>query len=100
MPVTVQDKQSTPRASLRQRRLKAAQIIFKDNSSILDCLVRDWSDTGAKLKCSQAHVVPKHFSLLLKAEWLLYPAELRWRRGDELGIKFTGPATVPPMKRV
>lgn len=100
MPVTIQDKQSIPRASPRQRRLKAAQIIFNDNSSIMDCLIRDWSDTGAKLKCAQAHAVPKQFSLLLKAEWLLYPAELRWRRGEDIGVKFTGPATAPPMKRV
>jgi hypothetical protein len=100
MTVTPQDKPSTPRSSPRQRRLKAAQIIFNDNSSIMDCQIRDWSDTGAKLKCGQSHAVPKQFSLLLKAEWLLYPAELRWRRGEDVGIKFTGPATVPVMKRV
>jgi hypothetical protein len=100
MPVIAPDKQSIPRASPRQRRLKSAQIIFNDNSSIMDCLIRDWSETGARLKFGQSHVVPKQFFLLLKAEWLLYPAELRWRRGEEMGIRFTGPATVPPMKRV
>jgi len=100
MPVIASDKQSVPRASPRQRRLKAAQIIFNDNSSIMDCLIRDWSETGARLKCAQSHAVPKHFFLLLKAEWLLLPAELRWRRGEDIGVMFTLPATVPPMKRV
>jgi hypothetical protein len=100
MPVITTDKPTIPRASPRQRRLKSAQIIFNDNSSIMDCLIRDWSDTGARLKCGQPNAVPKNFALLLKAEWLLYPAELRWRRGEEIGIRFTGPATAPPMKRV
>jgi PilZ domain len=100
MPAIVQDKQSVPRSSQRQRQLKSAQIIFNDNASLMDCVIRDWSNGGAKLKCAQASTLPKQFSLLLKAEWLLYPAELRWRRGDSIGVKFTGPATAPPMKRI
>jgi hypothetical protein len=37
------------RASPRQRRLNGAKIVFNNNSSVIDCIVRDLSPHGARL---------------------------------------------------
>jgi hypothetical protein len=37
------------RASPRQRRFNGAKIVFNNNSSVIDCIVRDLSAHGARL---------------------------------------------------
>jgi hypothetical protein len=100
MSTPAETKPKLPRAHQRQRRLKDAKIVFNGGASVIDCVVRDWSEGGARLKCSQAIALPRHFFLLLRAEWLMYPVELRWRRLEEAGVMFTGPAETPTIKRV
>jgi hypothetical protein len=100
MSVSTHSKVAVPRAHVRQRRLKDAKLVFNGGLSVIDCVVRDWSDGGARIKCSQAIVLPKYFHLLVKAEWVMYPIELRWRKLEDIGVSFRGPAEAPPMKRL
>lgn len=100
MSALAEIKPKVERGHQRHRRLKEAKIVFNNGASVIDCVVRDWSEGGARLKCSQAVALPRHFFLLLRAEWLMYPVELRWRRLEEAGVMFTGPAETPTVKRV
>jgi PilZ domain len=100
MPALAETKPPVPRAHQRQRRLKDAKLVFNGGLCVIDCVVRDWSEGGARVKCSQAIVLPKYFHLLLRAEWLMYPVELRWRKLEDVGVMFRGPPEEPPMKRL
>ena len=55
------EKRSAP----RQRVLKAAKIITMDNTSVIDCTVRNQSETGALLVVEKNVTVPDEFQFFL-----------------------------------
>jgi hypothetical protein len=44
--------------------------------------------------------VPQNFDLLYVTEERLVPCEVRWRRGDRLGVRFSGPFRKSPPYRL
>jgi hypothetical protein len=84
------------RNARRQRMLKDAKIITTNERSVIDCVVRDISDTGAKLRCGDQVAVPKEFHLFLPQSRFFREARTVWRRGNEIGIVFTGDQLTPP----
>ena len=54
----------------------------------IDCVVRDISATGARLRVPDAAAVPEQFELLLKQTGEYRPAFVRWRRKGEIGVSF------------
>jgi hypothetical protein len=87
------------RRTRRQRVLKDGRIITFDNQSIVNCVVRDLSATGARLKCGDQIAVPSEFRLQVGNERAMRPARAVWRRGNDIGIRFTGPP-VPTPRRI
>lgn len=75
------------RNSQRRRSLIGARIISNNGFSSLDCLVRDISETGARLKVENSVAIPDQFSLAL-SDGRSFPATVRWRRVDMIGISF------------
>jgi hypothetical protein len=85
------------RQDRRHRVLRKGKIVFNSGSSLIDCVIRDQSLSGAKLRVPAPTELPKTFELLCVAEETLYPAETMWRLGDELGVAFVGePRRAPP----
>ncbi len=80
----------------RHRTLKAGRIILSDQR-VLDCLIRDMSEVGARVKFGAFTQLPDTFEILIESERRILPAELAWQNGLEAGIHFTGPAR--PQKR-
>ena len=54
----------------------------------MDCVVRDISATGARLRVPDAGAFPEQFELLLKQTGEYRPAFVRWRRKGEVGVSF------------
>jgi hypothetical protein len=93
--LTVDDK----RHALRHRVLKEGKIVLLNNWSVVDCCVRDISDTGARLRCKDQVAVPQEFRLLLAAENTIRDCTVVWRRDDLIGVQFTSePRRAPPRK--
>jgi hypothetical protein len=92
MVAVTDQKQLDFRRAQRQRRLKTGKIIFLDHKRVFDCLIQDWSDTGAKLRMSNSLEIPDTFDLALKSENLVVTCTVRWRRGENIGVRFAGPA--------
>ena len=87
------------RQARRMRTLKDGKIVTMNNWSVIDCCVRDWSETGAKLRCQDQAAVPNEFRLMLPSDNTIRDARVMWRREDLLGILFTSqPRTAPPRK--
>ena len=85
-PSSAADRRNGPRA----RALLAAKIMIADGRMSSDCLVRDLSVDGARVKISRTVPLPQAVSLLLIREGVLFDAALAWRRDDEAGFAFSG----------
>lgn len=87
------------RGARRARVLKDGKIVMLNNWSVVDCCVKDWSDTGARLKCADQLAVPNEFRLVLPGDNTIRDARVIWRREEYLGVMFTSqPRAAPPRK--
>ncbi len=78
---------SPRRVTGRSKTLKSAKIVFNKNQSVIDCMVRDLSPTGAKLKLGDLLPVPKTFVLELH-DGTRYDCERVRAMGLEIGVRF------------
>ncbi|WP_336486775.1 PilZ domain-containing protein [Methylobacterium nigriterrae] len=80
------------RKEARQRVFLKGRIIFNNGASSMDCLVRDFSPSGARLALSETATLPEIFDLFVPQKDRTYRAMLRWRRSDGVGITFVDEA--------
>jgi hypothetical protein len=81
----LQDLESK-RAAQRRRVLKPATIEF--NGGAIDCVVRNFSDTGAALEVASPLGIPQEFNLLISGDRTTYRCKVRWRKENRIGIAF------------
>ena len=82
------------------RVLKSAKIVSMNQWSVVDCTVRDMSETGARLICGDQVSVANEFRFLLPSDNSIRTAKVVWRRGDLLGIEFTSEKTRAPVRKL
>lgn len=82
----------------RRRTLKEGRVILSESSSI-DCVMRDLSAEGARLRFAGPTQLPERFQVLVVSEQALFPAERMWQRGLDAGIRFTGPQQPAPPRK-
>ncbi len=87
------------RQNARMRLLKGGIIAFSARHATLPCVVRDISETGARLQVKQVSSVPDTFELIVELDGLEVAAEVVWRSGSEVGIRFLGALTWVQPKR-
>ena len=86
------------RALSRRRVLNEAKVLLSD-WTVIDCLIRDMTELGAKLAFAGATELPAEFRLLIVAQNLMVPVELEWQRGLDAGVRLRGPGrNAPPRK--
>jgi hypothetical protein len=94
--------QGTPndenRIRRRDRVLKRGKILLTNKSSVVDCTIRDMSETGARIICGEQTAVPTEFRFMALGDNIIREAKVMWRRGDQAGIRFTGEARTSPRK--
>jgi hypothetical protein len=76
------------RKQQRQRTYWGGKISFNRHQSLLDCLVRNTSEFGAKLVLSGTTFLPRDFDLQIPKHRTEYRARIVWRRADEVGVQF------------
>lgn len=64
------------------------RIVFNNQSSTLDCVIRNLSQSGAKLELSGSVTVPDRFELMIPRKGEIRRARIVWRRGELMGIAF------------
>lgn len=57
---------------------------------MIDCLVRDISSTGARVKVTHVAEVPDAFHFYDGKSQHITPAEVAWRSEREIGVHFVG----------
>jgi hypothetical protein len=99
------------RKTLRKPFVMAAGLFHPDGKQICGCVMRDISETGARLKIDRpqggpAGDIPAEFILAItKSGNVFRRCRLVWRRDDEVGVHFAGlqggvgPNAKPPQAR-
>lgn len=74
------------RSSTRSRTHKAGTIVISAKAPKLDCVVRNLSTDGARLKVSGTLGLPARFELQLEGK--SYICRVVWLKESELGVMF------------
>lgn len=77
------------RQELRRKTLLSGRIEFF-NRSVFDCVVRNLSDSGARISCDQQIVLPDVFDLVLVKQQARKRVRTIWRGEGGIGIAFLG----------
>jgi len=83
------------RSRKRQKSFLQGRVYFNNRRSSLDCLVRDFSDYGARLKVSESVLMPEVVELHIPNKDEAYRARVQWRTSDEVGVAFDAPDESP-----
>lgn len=79
---------SERRKSLRQKALLRGKLYFNNRLNVIDCTIRDISDSGARLIFSEAVSIPEQLELYIpQREQTLFVTVVR-RQGPEVGVSF------------
>jgi hypothetical protein len=76
------------RRSARVRTFVGGKIVFHDGAFSYNCIVRDLSDSGARVEILAARLIPRRFFFLTSRQEVAYDAELVWRTQKLAGVKF------------
>ena len=76
------------RETQRRRTYLGATISFDADFPIVDCLVRDMSQNGARLVLAGTAILPNRFGLLMRKQRITLRAEMMWRDADQVGVAF------------
>lgn len=83
------------RSASRVRSVLKAEIRYNDGMMSSHCLVRDISDTGARIELSGDIALPDRFELYIEKRHRTYHAVVKRRSGREVGVAFDEPVAAP-----
>jgi len=76
------------RGSKRQKSFLRGFVYFDRMRGVMSCLVRDFSEEGARIIVSQTMVIPEVVKLHIPQREQTWRARVQWRRSDEIGLAF------------
>ena len=83
--MTVQKAEEQARQP-RLRTLKQGFAGWTELHSVVECVVRDMSENGAKLQFKDVSTVPSDFELTIPVDGTIRPCKIIWSRGDFVGV--------------
>jgi len=76
------------RVAPRKRSFLKGTVYFNNRLSSIDCVVRDFSDGGARLEFTTIVTLPDSIELYISTRDQTLPAQVRWRKDTEVGVGF------------
>jgi hypothetical protein len=92
-------EQGHKRRLKRRRVLMTGIIAFNRHFTTVRCQVRDFTDTGAHLRCDNFVHVPQKFDLIIELESVQAACEIAWRKDKDIGVHFLNPPARIAAKR-
>ena len=83
------------RNTTRKKSFLRGCIYFNNRRSAVDCLIRDISDTGARVIFSSTVQIPDVVDLYIPQKEQTLRAVVQWRHGEEVGVAFGDAARAP-----
>jgi hypothetical protein len=78
------------RSSPRTRTILQGRVVFNNRFSLIECIVRDLSETGAQIAFSHPITLPSELELEIPKKQLSTRARVMWSNGKVHGLLFTG----------
>lgn len=75
------------RIAPRHRVLKAGTVAIA-GGGVIDCTVRNMSESGAAIEVESPLGIPDAFTLVIEADHVSRPCRVSWRKGKRIGVKF------------
>jgi hypothetical protein len=94
VPKVVPKSEATMSERRRARRTRSflrGFVYVSRQQGALACLIRDMSDTGARIVFSDTVTLPNTIDLYIPQRDQTLRAKVRWRHGDEVGLAFAMP---------
>ena len=83
----------------RQKSFLQGRILFNNRRTTVDCLIRDFSEIGARLNFDRMISLPDVVELFIPVKDETRRAKIIWRNADEVGVSFNfdegSPSLVP-----
>ena len=76
------------RHSPRHKSFLRGCVYFNKRRNAVDCLIRDFSDAGARIIFSDTISIPDVVDLYIPQKEQTVRAHVQWRHGDEVGLEF------------
>jgi hypothetical protein len=76
------------RSSTRKKSFLKGTVFFDNRRSSLECLIRDFSETGAHLEFASAPTLPDVVELFIPTRDETLRSHVRWRRDNSVGVSF------------
>jgi hypothetical protein len=72
----------------RKRTLKRGRLVFNDGRSVIDCVVRNLSPSGALLVLPSLLGIPQEFDLHIDSNRNCRAARIIWKGDGKIGVEF------------
>lgn len=79
---------SEKRGHTRHRTLRSGKIIYNNQACVVDCQIRDMSESGCRVRVASTASLPKHFEIQITGLKEKRLCEVKWRSPQELGLQF------------
>jgi PilZ domain len=76
------------RRSARARVIYGGVIAYNGRQSTIECVVRNFSENGAKVEFDSPAVLPDVIDLLIARKNRAFTAKIAWRQVNEAGLSF------------
>jgi hypothetical protein len=83
------------RGAPRKRSFLKGIVYFNNRLSSIDCVIRDFSNSGARLEFAAAVSLPDTVELFIPTRDQTLASQVRWRKADEVGVSFADPPATP-----
>jgi hypothetical protein len=70
----------------RQKTFLHGKVYFNNRNATADCVIRDISEAGARLKFTVPVTLPEIFELHIPHRHDMFRAQIVWNRGNEMGV--------------
>jgi hypothetical protein len=82
------DDDPEARGAQRSRTLRTGKIIYNNQMCVIDCRIKDISETGCRVSVASSAGVPGFFRLHIMGGDTRHECEVAWRTSEELGLRF------------
>jgi hypothetical protein len=85
---TVLNTTKERRAALRHKSFIQGRIYFNHRRSSMDCIIREFTDIGARLEFSDVAALPDIFEVYVPSKDRYFQARAVWHRGNTIGVSW------------
>jgi hypothetical protein len=85
------------RSVSRQKSFLQGRIFFNNRRTSVDCLIRDITEHGARLKFPSMTATPDVVELYIPNKDETYRVKVEWRNANEIGVAFDFDEKSPPL---